>query len=192
MRVEHDTITVRDGAPVEVDLLFTRHGPVIRTDTDKRTAFAVRAAWLQPGMAPYLGSMDYMRAREWDEFLGAMNRWGAPPENQVYADTDGNIGWKTGGLTPIRPNWDGTLPVPGDGRYEWAGFYDMDQLPGSFNPVQGFIVTANEMNLPEGFPADRHVSYDWSTPTVDTASRRCWPPPLRRRCGTWWPCRAIS
>jgi penicillin G amidase len=164
MRVERDTIAVRDSAPVEVDLLFTRHGPVVRTNTDKRTAFAVRAAWLQPGMAPYLGSMDYMRARDWDEFLGAINRWGAPPENQVYADTDGNIGWKTGGLTPIRPNWDGTLPVPGDGRYEWAGFYDMDELPGSFNPAQGFIATANEMNLPEGFPADRHVSYDWSTP----------------------------
>jgi hypothetical protein len=34
-----------------------------------------------------------------------MNRWGAPPENQVYADPDGTIAWKTGGLTPIRPNW---------------------------------------------------------------------------------------
>ncbi|NMH97505.1 penicillin acylase family protein [Pseudonocardia acidicola] len=164
MQVERETIAVRDGAPVEVELLFTRHGPVIYTDEGKRTAFAVRAAWLQPGMAPYLGSMDYMRARDWDEFLAAMNRWGAPPENQVYADTDGNIGWKTGGLTPIRPNWDGTLPVPGDGRYEWAGFYDMDELPGSFNPEQGFIATANEMNLPEDFPSDRHITYDWYAP----------------------------
>jgi penicillin amidase len=164
MRVERETITVRDGEPVEVELLFTRHGPVIRTDPERNTAFAVRAAWLEPGMAPYLGSMDYMRARDWDEFLGAMNRWGAPPENQVYADTDGNIGWKTGGLTPIRPNWDGTLPVPGDGRYEWAGFYDMDELPGAFNPEQGFVATANEMNLPPDFPADRHISYDWYAP----------------------------
>ena len=51
-----------------------------------------------------------------------MLNWGAPTENQVYADTSGNIGWVPGGLTPIRPNWDGLLPVPGDGRYEWAGF----------------------------------------------------------------------
>jgi len=164
MRVEVDTVAVAGGDPVEVELLFTRHGPVIHTDPSRGTAFAVRAAWLEPGMAPYLGSMDYMRARDWDEFLGAMNRWGAPPENQVYADTQGNIGWKTGGLTPIRPNWDGTLPVPGDGRYEWAGFYDMDQLPGSFNPEQGWIATANEMNLPADFPADRHISYDWYAP----------------------------
>lgn len=164
MRVEQEIIEVEDGDDVEVELVFTRHGPVIHIDEIKGVAFAVRAAWLEPGMAPYLGSMDYMRAKNWDEFLGAMNRWGAPPENQLYADTDGNIGWKTGGLTPIRPNWDGTLPVPGDGRYEWAGFYDMDQLPGDFNPASGWLSTANEMNLPEDFPRERHITYDWYAP----------------------------
>jgi penicillin G amidase len=164
MTNEMATIDVAGGEPVEVDLAYTRHGPVIYTDTERHTAFAVRAAWLRPGMAPYLGSLDYMRARNWDDFLAAMNRWGAPPENQVYADTDGNIGWKAGGLTPIRPNWDGTLPVPGDGRYEWAGFYDMDQLPGTANPDDGWLATANEMNLPADYPADRHITYDWSAP----------------------------
>lgn len=160
-----ETIAVRDREPVEVELLFTRHGPVIYQDPARRTAFAVRAAWLEAGMAPYLGSMDYMRARNYDEFLAAMNRWGAPPENQVYADTDGTIAWKTGGLTPIRSNWDGTLPVPGDGRYEWDGFYDADQLPGAVNPEQAFLATANECNLPENFPTDRHITYDWYAPS---------------------------
>lgn len=158
-------VAVRDGEPVEVELLFTRHGPVIYQDPDRRTAFAVRAAWLEPGMAPYLGSMDYMRARNYDDFLAAMNRWGAPPENQVYADTGGTIAWKTGGLAPVRPNWDGTLPVPGDGRYEWDGFYDGDQLPGAVNPEQGFLATANECNLPEDFPPERHITYDWYAPS---------------------------
>ncbi|MBO0848757.1 MAG: penicillin acylase family protein, partial [Pseudonocardia sp.] len=164
MRVEHESVPLAGGDTVDVELLFTRHGPVIYTDEDRGTAFAVRAAWLEPGMAPYLGSMDYMRARDWDEFLAAMNRWGAPPENQVYADPAGNIGWKAGGLTPKRPNWDGSLPVPGDGRYEWAGFYDMDELPGVANPERGFVATANEMNLPDGFPPDRHITYDWYAP----------------------------
>ncbi|GAA2866251.1 penicillin acylase family protein [Pseudonocardia halophobica] len=159
-----EVIEVRGGERVEVELLFTRHGPVVHQDPSRHTAFVVRAAWLEPGMAPYLGSMDYMRAQNHDEFLAAMNRWGAPPENQVFADTEGTIAWKTGGLTPIRPNWDGTLPVPGDGRYEWAGFYDADQLPGAVNPEQGFLATANECNLPEDFPADRHVTYDWYAP----------------------------
>ena len=164
MTVLRDVVKVKGGPDVDIELVFTRHGPVVHTDVSKGTSFAVRAAWLEPGMAPYLGSMDYMRANNWDEFLAAMNRWGAPPENQLFADPAGNIGWKAGGLTPIRRNWDGTLPVPGDGRYEWEGFYDMDELPGDFNPECGWLATANEMNLPDDYPKDRHITYDWYAP----------------------------
>jgi penicillin amidase len=163
MRVVRETIGVAGGDPHPVELRFTRHGPVIYADSHRHTAFAVRAAWLEPGMAPYLGSMDYMAATTPDEFVDAMNRWGAPGENQVYAAPDGTIGWRPAGLVPIRPNWDGTLPVPGDGRYEWAGFHDVDQLPSLRDPSEGWIATANEMNLPADYPnADRTVTYDWS------------------------------
>jgi penicillin amidase len=115
-------------------------------------------------MAPYLGSIETMRAHDAERFTAALNRWGAPGENLVYADAAGTIGWKAAGLTPIRPNWDGTLPVPGDGRYEWAGFYDMDALPEEVNPARGWIATANEMNLPAGFPEERVITRDWPAP----------------------------
>ncbi len=162
MRVVRETVHVKGGEDVEVELRYTRHGPVIYEDAERHTAFAVRAAWLEPGMAPYLGSMEYMRATNWDDFLGAMNRWGAPPENQLFADPAGHIGWKPAGRTPIRPHWNGTLPVPGDGRYEWAGFRDMEELPVASNPERGWLATANEMNLPEDYPAyDKVISFDW-------------------------------
>ena len=164
MQVLREQIPVRDGPPADVELAFTRHGPVIRAVPEDNAAFAVRAAWLEPGTAPYLGSVEYMRARNLEQFTAALNRWGTPGENQVYADTDGNIAWQAAGLTPIRPNWDGTLPVPGDGRYEWAGFYDSDELPSEANPARGWIVTANEMNLPADFPPERTVTRDWSPP----------------------------
>jgi penicillin amidase len=165
MEMETQRIPVKDGEPVEVELRFTRHGPVVYEDAKKRVAFAVRAAWLEPGMAPYLGSMDYMRAKDWDGFLAAMNRWGSPGENQVYADVEGNIGWKPGGLVPRRKGWDGLLPVPGDGRYEWDGFLDADELPVEFNPVRGWVATANEMNLPEDYPhEEKAVGFEWYAP----------------------------
>ena len=95
----------------------------------------------------------------------ALNRWGAPSENQVYADVDGNIGYKPVGLFPERTNWDGLLPVPGDGRYEWDGYFDMDALPEEFNPERGFVATANAMNLPADYPiADRRIGFEWSAP----------------------------
>lgn len=158
-----ETIPVADGQPQEVQLQWTRHGPVIYRDDARHTAFAVRTVWQEPGTAPYLGSIDYMGADSCEEFVAAMNRWSAPGENQVYADTSGTIGWRPAGLVPRRPNWDGTLPVPGDGRYEWDGFYDVDELPSEHNPDRGWIATANEMNLPSDYPNDkRTVTYDWS------------------------------
>ncbi|TWD74674.1 penicillin amidase [Variovorax beijingensis] len=159
-----ERIAVRgESAPREVVNTFTRHGPVLLSEPGKRRAFALRAAWLEPGMAPYFGSMDYMRAQNWDQFRAAMNRWGAPGENQVYADRHGNVGWIPGGLTPIRPNWDGLMPVPGDGRYEWSGFRNGDELPSEFNPARGYVVTANENNIPPDHPAAKKgIGYEWS------------------------------
>lgn len=149
--------------PRTVTLDFTRHGPLLYADAASHRAYALRAAWLDIGMAPYFGSMDYMRAQSWDQFRAAMNRWGAPGENQVYADRSGNIGWLPGGLTVIRPNWDGLTPVPGDGRYEWAGYRDMDELPWTYNPAAGYVVTANENNIPPDHPAaQKGIGYEWS------------------------------
>lgn len=162
METIEETIPVRGGDDRTVELRFTRHGPVLYQDPDRDLAIGLRAAWLEPGMAPYLGSIEYIRARNWDQFLAAMNRWGTPSENQVYADTSGNIGWKPGGLAPVRPNWDGLLPVPGDGRYEWSGYRDMDELPVEFNPERGWVATANEMNLPAGY--DVPLGWEWAGP----------------------------
>jgi len=157
-----ESVPVRGGTDVPVELKFTRHGPVVyETETH---AFVVRAAWLEPGMAPYFGSVEYMRASNWREFLAALNRWGAPSENQVFADVDGNIGYKPAGLFPRRNGWDGLLPVPGDGRYEWDGFFDMDVLPVEFNPERGFTGTANSMNLPEDYPIGRYpMGFEWNS-----------------------------
>lgn len=160
-----ESIAVRGSDPVAVELRFTRHGPVIYQDPERHTAFAVRAAWLQPGMAPYLGSMDYMRGAELrrvhrrDEPLGCPAGEPGVRRHRRHDRVEGRR------AHPVRSNWDGTLPVPGDGRYEWAGFYDADQLPGAVNPEQGFLATANECNLPADFPPDRHITYDWYAPS---------------------------
>ena len=137
-----ESILVRGASPVKVTLRFTRHGPIVHED--KSTAFVVRAGWLEVGMAPAIASLGLMRSQEWDGFIAAMNRWGGAPSGQLYADVDGAIGWKAGGLAPERHDYDGLLPVPGDGRYEWAGFTDIDKLPSEINPARGWIVDVGQ------------------------------------------------
>jgi penicillin amidase len=158
MKVLHETIEVKGEAPRDVTLKFTRHGPVI--DETAGHAFAMRTVWNLPGASGYFGSSRLWRAKSWGDFKGGQEAWGTPPLNLVFADTSGDIGWSAAGLTPIRPNWDGLLPVPGDGRYEWAGMMPESQLPALHNPPKGFVATANQMNLPDGYA--KPTSYEWA------------------------------
>jgi penicillin amidase len=162
-RVVREEIKVKGRAPVVANLTFTRHGPVIYIEKEKNRAFAVRSAWLEPGMAPYYGAVRYLRAKNFDQFKEAIDHWGAPTLNHVYADVEGNIGWVAGGLAPIRPNWDGLLPVPGDGQFEWAGRWNGEQLPWVYNPASDYITTSNEMNIPANYPyQERKLGFEWS------------------------------
>lgn len=165
MKKVQEKVAVKGKQPQTAELEFTRHGPVIYKDEANNRAFAVRAAWLEPGMAPYLGSLSYMGAESWEDFREAMNKWGSPSENQVFADIKGNIGWKPGGLTPVRDNWDGLLPVPGDGSYEWDGFLNQENLPSEYNPDRGWVASANEMNLPDDYDYKKYkLGFEWSLP----------------------------
>jgi penicillin amidase len=166
---ERQMIDVKGEAPREVVLKYTRHGPVLKSDPANNRAFAMRSTWFEPGVAGYFGSSRLTHAKTWEDFKAASHAWGAPPLNLIYADTKGNIGWAASGRTPVRRNWDGLMPVPGDGRYEWNGFFAKDMLPSSYNPAEGFFATANEYNLPDGYPAEnRKVAFEWTDPSRAT------------------------
>jgi penicillin G amidase len=141
-------------------LKFTRHGPVLWQEGAR--ALALRWAGTEPGTAGYLGSLALDRAGNWKEFEAAMPRWKVPSENIVYADREGNIGEHSTGLAPLRENWSGLLPVPGKGGYEWAGFIPNESLPHSYNPTDGFVATANQRMLPDGYPYA--VGFEWYEP----------------------------
>jgi penicillin amidase len=163
MRVVEEHFVVKGAPDQTLKLKFTRHGPVVFEDRERRLAYAIRSVWAEPGAAAYFASVSGMRARDFDEFRREMRRWGAPSVNQVYADTTGRIAWLPVGYTPLRPNWDGLLPVPGDGRYEWEGFLDPDRLPRVVNPPQGYLATANELNLPADWNhAEAPVGFEWT------------------------------
>ncbi|RYE73460.1 MAG: penicillin acylase family protein, partial [Hyphomicrobiales bacterium] len=67
---------------------------------------------------------------------------------------------------PQRPNHDGLMPVPGDGRYEWTGFLKAGELPEVYNPTDGFFATANEMNIPKDHPLlAKRIGFEWSDPS---------------------------
>jgi penicillin amidase len=95
----------------------------------------------------------FNRAANWEEFREAAQDFAAPAQNLLYADVDGNIGYQMPGKIPIRASGDGSLPVPGwTDAYEWTGYIPFEELPSSYNPPEGYIVTANNAVVGPDYP----------------------------------------
>ncbi len=164
MEIERQTLRVKGRKePHPITLKYTVHGPVIHEDRARRRAYALRWVGAEPGGAGYLAALSLARVGNWEEFLAAVERYQVPSENLVYADVEGNIGWQAAGLAPIRRNWSGLLPVPGDtGEYEWSGFRRTEEQPRLFKPPAHYIATANHNILPPGWKVP--LSYEWALP----------------------------
>ena len=149
VRIVRETIKVKGGPDSPVELRFTRHGPIVFEDRARHLAYTVRRAAAEPGTAPYLAGLRLAQTRTCREFLDAAMYWKTPTENLICGDVGDNIAWRPAALSPARKGWNGRLPVPGTGRYEWQGF--RKDLPSELNPERGFIVTANHNVNPPGY-----------------------------------------
>lgn len=154
-RLDRNMIAVKGAKPVELDEWVTRHGPVFLDDENHEYALRWTAAEPRGFEFPFL---EIDRAGNWAEFKSALGRFPGPGQNFVYADVDGNIGYHATGRLPIRPaKCLGDIPADGaSGQCEWQGFIPFDDLPQSFNPPWGAIVTANQ----NPFPVDYKYQYN--------------------------------
>jgi penicillin amidase len=179
-----ETVNVVGGEPVEITIRSTRHGPVIsesygpvknvgdpkdkefvpykdRAGIELPEEYVIALKWtaLTPS-TPFEAIWGFDTAKNWDEFREAARGFHVPAQNLLYADVEGNIGYQTPGDIPIRANGDGTLPIPGwTDEYEWTGFIPFEELPYTFNPSEGYIVTANNQVPPHDYPY--LITQDW-------------------------------
>lgn len=172
-RTREETIKVRDDKPVTLTVRATRHGPVVTDMLPPKTidpgyVLALQTTFLgdEDGSAEALWDID--RASDWTSFKDGLKHLVGPPQNVVYADTGGTIGFIAAGRIPIRKNGDGWLPAPGwNADYDWDGFVPFDQLPQGTNPSSGHFVSANNKIVPDSYPY--FISRDWDLP--DRAQR---------------------
>ncbi len=161
MTIVREAIAVKGEAqPRIVELKFSRHGPVFYEDAVRHLAFAARSVNQEPGTAAFKGSLKLAQAQSCEDFFERAMFWKMPTHNLICGDTKGNIALQVTGLTPDRDGWNGRLPVPGTGRYEWKGF--RSDLPREYNPARGYIATANDNTHPKGYEG-RPVFYNVST-----------------------------
>lgn len=146
---------------ITITVAATKHGPLLNSAVDDLKGYtAVSLKWtlLQPEyrIANFL-QLD--AATNWSQFSNALSAL-TLCQNFVYADIEGNIGYRMSGLLPIRPKENETLPVDGSiTTYDWQGFVAQEQLPALFNPPSHTIVTANNRIIPDTYPI--YISHEW-------------------------------
>uniref|UniRef100_UPI00261227D2 penicillin acylase family protein n=1 Tax=Microbacterium sp. TaxID=51671 RepID=UPI00261227D2 len=188
LEVREETIKVAGAEDIDLTIRSTVHGPIISGLTEDFTAIAddpvtstgdavlpldsapeipegepaVSLRWtaLDPGStATALFAMN--TAQNFADFRHAASLFDVPAQNLIYADREGNIGYQAPGRLPIRGAGDGWLPQPGwDSSYDWTGFIDFEDLPVSYNPTSGYIVTANNAIVTDDY--EHFLSRDWA------------------------------
>ncbi len=168
--VAEEIIVQGEDEPYILLVRTTRHGPIISDQGDwasftnfsygqegapgdlQLTALSLR--WTAIQTNTLLNAIWQLnRATNYEEFREAVSYWDIAAQNVVYADVDGNIAYQSTGLIPIRARGDGSVPVPGwTDEYEWTGYIPFDDLPRSFNPAKGYVVTANQWLVSDTYP----------------------------------------
>jgi len=162
MTVKTEKIKVKGGKVVEKKIRFTHRGPIIsELKQVKDSVLSMR--WTGNEYSNESRTLYLLaRARDWDDFKNAVRTFNAVSQNIVYADVDGNIGLYCSAGVPLRLKGAGQAVLPGwTDTYDWTGFVPFEDLPHSYNPENGVLISANNKTVADDYP---HYISAWFTP----------------------------
>ncbi|HEX4007552.1 MAG TPA: penicillin acylase family protein [Acidobacteriaceae bacterium] len=158
---EQETIKVRWGNDVPVDVERTDHG-VVLTPLLPHEQRVLALKWnVYDAKASGFPLLAIDTAANWTDFRSALSQWWAPTLNVVYADDQGHIGYQAVGFIPSRPGGLAGMPIA-DGQHEWQGFIGFDQLPSALDPPGGILATANARVTPDAYATP--LTLEWAEP----------------------------
>ncbi|MFQ6609544.1 MAG: penicillin acylase family protein [Fidelibacterota bacterium] len=155
-----ETIHIRGKSAYVDTIIFTHHGPVVWDRVDQTRDFSIGnmrnpTQQVSTGRAlrwrghdetkeiNALLSMDL--AKNYDEFVQALDDFTCPGQNFVYADIQNNIAMWHSGHPPLRWNGQGRFISDGtDPAYDWKEFIPLQHMPHEKNPSRGFVSSANQ------------------------------------------------
>ena len=154
--VRPETIHVKGRDAVSIEVRSTIHGPIV---TAQGTEYAMRWTGQDAGnLLRAFYRIDF--AQNWGEFRTALENFTVAAQNFVYADVDGNIAMRSNGLYPLREGFTGRYPLDGaSGAYEWNDFVPFDEYPESVNPIEDFVLSANQQPQYDAYPY--YLGWSW-------------------------------
>lgn len=161
LAVDHETIHVRAGKDVTVDVESTDHGPIVTPIIpDETRPLALKWTLYDPSLTG-LPIFAMNTASNWTEFSAALTKWDWPTQNLVYSDDQGHIAYHAVGRVPMRPAGLQGVPIS-DNAHEWQGYISFDAMPSAVDPPSGFLATANARVTTDKSPYP--LSLEWIDP----------------------------
>jgi len=154
VRVEE--IKVRGKKSYIDSVLYTHHGPVVYDKNFKsnnpRSGYAMR--WIgHDGGNHQKTFIELNKAKNYDEYVSALQHWDAPAQNFVFASTKGDIAlWIQG---KFANKWEGQGKFLMDGsnpENDWQSFIPQKFNAHTKNPARGFVSSANQHPVDEKYP----------------------------------------
>lgn len=162
--VSDEKISVKDSDSISLEVVRTRHGPIVAGKARSGYGLAFSHTGTNSG-TPWMNTVHaLLLSKNADETESSLKDWTEPVNNFVYADVYGDYGYRYRGRIPVRDISNAWNPVPGwTGDYEWTGQIPFDELPHIRNPDMGYVVTCNNAPTTSDYPhyINTYFAPDW-------------------------------
>jgi penicillin amidase len=152
-KIKRELIAIKGGDTARREIRFSHRGPVI-SGFKKIESETVTMHWVGDEFSNEIKTVYLLnRAGNWEEFKEALKTFRSISQNIVYADQEGNIGLFCAAGIPVRKRTEvfGILPGWTD-EYNWKGMVPFEELPYSYNPLNGFVSSANNKTVDDSYP----------------------------------------
>ncbi|WP_138433833.1 penicillin acylase family protein [Winogradskyella algicola] len=154
IRVED--IKIRGKENYKDTVLYTHHGPVVYDKNFKSdmelAGYAMK--WIGHGGGNNQKTfLELNKAKNYDDYVQALQYWNAPAQNFVFASTEGDIALWIQGKFPNK--WEGQGKFLMDGsnpENDWQSYIPQQFNAHTKNPERGFVSSANQHPVDENYP----------------------------------------
>ncbi|MGB1248400.1 MAG: penicillin acylase family protein [Chitinophagales bacterium] len=149
-----EEIKVKGTASIYDTIVYTHLGPVTLENYETQQGTVNLALqWMA-----YESSQEYRtfyllnRAKNFEEYLEALEYYSCPAQNFVFAAVDGDIALRQQGKLPVLDENEGLFVEDGSTMEAWDEFIPFEHIPMEYNPIKGFVSSANQHAVNEDYP----------------------------------------
>lgn len=146
---------IRNGESIFDTIRYTHHGPVVFDDTTyAKGGKALRWLAHDAPLGDELGVFWKLpKATNYEQFVEAIKDFHCPAQNYCFAGNNGDIGLWCQGNYPLKAKEQGRFVMDGTtSETEWKGFIPQAHNPHIYNPVRGFVASANQHSTDPTYP----------------------------------------